>query len=107
MKHSVVFCTQPVRGTLYFYVSSSRSDRHYLFAQSFRPDLWNRFRFGVLLDDALDRSKYPLHHQKFCDKLFKAIPYIEKEYGVRLLRRSRRSLRRDCREDPDRGGIAA
>lgn len=100
MKHAVIFCTQPVHGTLYFYVLSGREE-HYLFGQSFRPSLWKRYRFGVLLDDALDRAKCKPADRKICDKLFKALPYIEREYGVSLLRRNRKTSRRDRREDDE------
>ena len=37
----IVYCTQPVHGTLDFYVFTGKED-HYLFRQSFRPSLWNR-----------------------------------------------------------------
>ena len=99
MKQSVVFCTQPVHGTLYFYVLTGREE-HYLFGQSFRPSLWKRYRYGVLLDDALDwaKGRYPAD-RKVSEKLFKMIPYIEKEYGVSLLRKSRKPSRRRRRED--------
>lgn len=100
MKQSVVLCTQPVRGTLYFYVRSGKEE-HYLFGQAFRPSLWRRFRSGILLDEALDWTRCgpcPAD-RKVCEKLFKAIPYIEKEYGLALLRKSRRSSRRRRWED--------
>ena len=105
MKKSVIYCTQPVHGTLYFYVLAGREE-HYLFGQSFRPSLWQRYRFGVLLDDALDRAKCTPADRKICDRLFKMIPYIEKEYGVSVLRRSRlprspKSSRRDRRKDEE------
>ena len=99
MKQSVVFCTQPIHGTLYFYVLTGREE-HYLFGQSFRPSLWKRYRYGVLLDSALDWSKcgFP-PERKVREKLFKMIPYIEKEYGLSLLRKSEKSSRRRRRED--------
>ena len=74
--------------------------RHYLFSQPFRPSLWSRYRFGVLLDEALDWSKcrgLPAE-DKVREKLFKSIPYIEKEYGIALLRRSKKASRRVRRE---------
>ena len=92
MKQSVIFCTQPVHGTLYFYVLSGREE-HYLFGQSFRPSLWKRYRSGVLLDDALDRAKCRPADRKVCDKLFKTLPGIEKEYGLNLLRRGTKNAR--------------
>ena len=100
MKHPVIVCTQPVRGKLCFYVRSG-AEEHYLFGQTFRLSLWNRYRFGVRLDDALDRGKckYRPADRKVCEKLFKSIPYIEKEYGLALLRKSRRSSRRGRWED--------
>ena len=97
MKHAVIICTQPVRGTLYFFVLAY-GERHYLFGQPFRSSLWSRYRFGVRLDDALDWSKSHPADRKVCEKLFKAIPYIEKEYGLTLLRKSRKTTRRTRRE---------
>ena len=102
MKQSVIICTQPVRGTLCFFVLTD-NERHYLFGQAFRPSLWSRYRFGVLLDEALDWSKcHSLPAElKVREKIFKSIPYIEKEYGIALLRRSRKSSRRSKREDDE------
>ena len=98
MKQSIVICTQPVRGTLYFYVKSS-GEEHYLFGQTFRASLWNRYRFGVRLDDALDWGKCRCPaDRKVCEKLFKSISWIEKEYGLSLLRKSRKSPRRTAPE---------
>ena len=95
----IVYCTQPVHGTLDFYVFTGKED-HYLFRQSFRPSLWNRYRYGVALDKALDwaRCGNVPPQQKVCEKLFKAIHYVEKEYGIRLLRRSKKDSRRKRRE---------
>ena len=98
MKQTVVFCTQPVRGKLYFYAASA-GEEHYLFGQTFRVSLWNRYRFGVRLDDALDRGKCRCPaEQKVCEELFKSISYIKKEYGLSLLRKSRKSPRRTAPE---------
>ena len=106
MKHSVIRCTSPVRGKLYFFVAAD-GEEHYLFGQTFRLSLWNRFRSGVRLEDALDWAKSHPADQKVCEKLFKAIPYIEKEYGLTLLRKSRKASRRARREDRMPDDIAA
>lgn len=102
MKHPVILCTQPIRGTLYFFVVSE-GERYYLFGQSFRPSLWDRYRFGVRLDDALDweKGRFPAD-RKVCERLFKSIPYIEKEYGLVLLRKSRKTSRQRRWEDDER-----
>ena len=102
MKQSVIICTQPVRGTLCFFVLAC-GERHYLFGQAFRPSLWSRYRFGVRLDDALDWSKcHGLPAEgKVREKIFKSILYIEKEYGIALLRISQKSSRRARREDDE------
>ena len=99
MKHAVIFCTQSVRGTLEFFVSSG-GETHFLFRQAFRASLWYRYRYSVRLDDALDwdKCRHNPAGRKVCEKLFKALPYIEKEYGVVLLRRS-------SRKSPDRGRL--
>ena len=100
MRQPVIYCTQPVRGTLYFYVRSA-GEEHYLFGQPFRATLWDRYRFGVRLEDALKWSGCHAvpSQMKVCEKLFKMIPWIEKEYGLPLLRKSRKSSRREGRED--------
>ena len=107
MKNPVIHCTQPIRGALYFFVVSE-GERYYLFGQSFRPSLWNRYRFGVQLDDALDwaKGRFPAD-RKVCEKLFKSIPYIEKAYGLALLRRSRKASQRSRWEDDERHERAA
>ena len=101
MKHPVILCTQPVRGTLYFFVACA-GEEHYLFGQAFRPSLWNRYRFGVRLDDALDwaKGRYPAD-RKVSEKLFKSIPSVEKEFGLAILRKSRKTSRRRRWEDDE------
>ena len=104
MKHAVIHCTQPVRGTLYFFVSAA-GEEHFLFSQGFRASLWSRYRFGVRVEEALDFGNYAAHpaDRKLCEKLFRILPYIEKEYGLPLLRKSRsaRPRRRDRFPDDD------
>lgn len=101
MKQATIYCRELNRGTLYFYVSMN-GEEHYLFGQSFRLSLWNRYRYSVRLDDALDWGKCrTFADRKVCEKLFKNIPYIEKEYGLVLLRKSRKSSRRTVWEDDE------
>ena len=100
MKNPVIHCTQPVRGTLYFFITAN-GEMHYLFGQNFRDSLWKRYRFGIRLDEALDRSKWSHVDQKICDKLFKVLPHVEREYSISLLRKKPKSSRHERRKDDE------
>ena len=102
MSQIIIFCTEPVRGTLHFHVRA-RGEEHWLFRQGFNLSLWERYRGGVPLDDALDweKSRHSFAGRKVCEKLFKALSYIEKEYGIVLLRKSTGSRSRRGKEPQD------
>lgn len=109
MKQAVINCREIKKGTLGFFVSV-KGREYYLFAQSFHPAVMNRYRNNMVLKEALSAAKSRKHPgcMKVREKLLKILPYIEKEYGLSLLKQNRGSVRqsdhaRFSREDEEFG----
>lgn len=99
MKTPIVSCTCAKKDSdksriLYFYISAP-GGKYYLFAAPFRRSLFGRFRWGVPLDDALDRSRYEQNQKRIPQRIFRSLWYLDREYGLSILRKSRE--RRDPR----------
>ena len=88
---SRIYCTNPKTGELYFYLRHDRK-RYYLFHQPYRKSVCAFFEHGVYLDDAFDYSRAKRNPRivKTISKLPFAIHYIESEYGVIVLERTRK-----------------
>lgn len=86
-----VFCTNPKTGQLYFYLYYDRT-RYYLFQQPFRKSVCAFFSHGVYLDDAFNYSRAKRNPQivKTISKLPYSIRYIESEYGIAVLERTKK-----------------
>ena len=96
MKNAVVF-SRPVKNKdmLDFFVSLN-GEEHWLFRHKKAHWLNDRFGAGVYLDDALGRQlwlKHPSAHKELRTHFLRAVKYVEKEYGMPLLRRTRNSRR--------------
>ncbi len=90
-----VFCKETtdrnLNSRLCFYLET-KNENHYLFSQSFNQELYNLFKCGVSLDKALDYSQANRNKSilKAIDKLPSHIRYIEQEYGLTILRKTKK-----------------
>ena len=107
MKQPVILCRELNRGTVYFYVAVA-GEEYYLFGQPYRTTVWKRYRTGVPLDEALDfgRCGQKPVLEKVAEKLPSFLRYVEKEYGVKLLR-GKKKTRQNRREEEEEEITAA
>lgn len=84
---STVYCTPTDKGIHTFYLVTERQE-YYLFHQNYRKGVNDFFRDGVNLDRAIDFTR--AHHDEAVIRTMQKIPmyikYIEKCYGVEVLR---------------------
>lgn len=85
-----IYCKTIEKGRQAYYLHTNMCE-YYLFTQNFRRSNKAFFGCGILLDNALD---YSLNNspsvRKTMTKLIPAIGYIEKEFGLILLRKTYR-----------------
>lgn len=91
MKNSI-YCRPTDKGVhSFYYVSESRE--YYLFSQPYRKGVADYFGYGVQLDAAMKCSK--AHDDTAILKTMTKIPvyvrYIEKEYGIEILKRTKKN----------------
>ncbi|MGM9586049.1 MAG: hypothetical protein ACI3VA_00980 [Candidatus Limivicinus sp.] len=86
-----IYCTNPKKGQLYFYLYHDGT-RYYLFQQPFRKSVCAFFGHGVYLDDVFNYSRAKRNPQivKTISKLPYSIRYIESEYGIAVLERTKK-----------------
>ena len=86
-----VYCLTTDKGIHSFYLEAY-GKTHYLFSQSYRRGVREYFGQGVHLDYALDvsRAGYDSAIIRTMRKLPSYIKYIEKEYGIEVLRQTAR-----------------
>ena len=84
-----IYCLTTDKDVQSFYIEAC-GETHYLFSQNFRRGVKEYFRGGVHLDAALDlsRAKNNTALIKTMKKLSSYIRYIEKEYGLEILRQT-------------------
>lgn len=90
MKASV-YCLTTGKGVQSFYLEVCK-ETHYLFSQHYRRGVSDYFRHGVHLDAAVDFSRAGRNFAilNTMRKLFSYIKYIEKEFGIAVLRQTAR-----------------
>lgn len=86
-----IYCTNPLHGELHFYLLHKGS-HYYLFKQPYRWRVYAFYNRGVLLNDALSYSKAKGNDQiiKTISKFPCAIRYIESEYGIAVMKQTKR-----------------
>ena len=86
-----IYCTSPKKGELNFYLRYNGTS-YYLFQQPYRKSVCAFFERGFYLDDAFNYSRAKRNPRivKTISKLPFAIHYIESEYGVTVLERTRK-----------------
>ena len=86
-----IYCLTTDKGIQSFYLEA-QGETHYLFSQSFRRGVKEYFGQGVHLDAAMDFSR--ARHDDAIVRTMKKLPsyikYIEKEYGIEVLRQTAR-----------------
>lgn len=84
-----IYCRTTDKGVHSFYLSSNGTS-YYLFSQDYRRGVNAYYRKGVLLDRALDygRSDNDVAVIRTMGKLPSYIRYIEKEYGIQVLKKT-------------------
>lgn len=102
-----IYCVPSAKGVHAFYLQTEGED-YYLFSQNFRKGVHDYYKNGVSVDRALDFS-FGGHDSAIArtmEKLPSYIRYVEKEYGVRVLkqtvRRDRKNYYREERYYDDR-----
>ena len=90
MKTSV-YCVTTGKGEQSFYLEAC-GETHFLFSQNFRRGVKEYFGAGVHIDAAMDfsRARSNTSLLKTMSKLPSYIKYVEKEYGIEVLRQTAR-----------------
>lgn len=88
MKNSI-YCRPTAKGTHSFYLKNEGNE-YFLFSQDYRKGVNDYYKLGVSLDKAADftKSKFDSAIIKTMSKIFMYIKYIEKEYGIEVLRQT-------------------
>lgn len=89
-----VSCSEKNEGSLDFTLHYSGRD-YFLFREKYTVSAYNYYGTGVSLDTALDysRSKKNIRVLKTMEKLPACIRYIEKEYDIEVLDKTKKSGR--------------
>ena len=98
---SMVFVKTTGKGMHSFYLTDGGCE-YYLFSQDYRKSVKEFYSSPISLDRALDFSfGFNSAIRRTMEKLRVYIPYIEKEYGISVLRKTKKAKR------SDRGGRRA
>lgn len=86
-----IYCTQTKSDIHSFYLITGEQ-RYYMFSQNYRTGVHKYFKNGVLLNDAMKHSKTHKDHAliRTMNKIPMYIKYIEKEYDVQILEKTKR-----------------
>lgn len=87
---TAIYCVRTANGKHAFYMTAGRKE-YYLFSQDYRRGVQNYFGRSVYLKDALNYAKSNRDSAviRTMDKLPLYIRYIEREYGIAVLERTR------------------
>lgn len=93
MKAAVVFCVEETRGNHDFYVKVD-GEVYFLFRQPWKAGVNEVFKNGVRLDKQLKSvsKKHDYGIMKTLEKLPSHIKYIEKEYDIAILERTKKAM---------------
>ena len=91
---TMIYCETPEKAVHAFYMLNE-GEIYYLFSQDYRKGVQDFYHKGVRLDESLDYSK--AHKDTAIERTMSKIPmyikYIEKEYGIEVLERTKRRNR--------------
>ena len=86
---ATVYCKATDKGTHTFYLVSEGRE-YFLFHQNFRRGVAEYYRYGVTVNEAINfgRSKHNTALINTMEKLPAYIKYVEKEYGIEVLKQT-------------------
>ncbi len=91
---TMIYCETPEKAVHAFYMLNE-GEIYYLFSQDYRKGVQDFYHKGVRLDESLDYSK--AHKDTAIERTMSKIPmyikYIEKEYGIEVLERTKKRNR--------------
>ena len=80
----IIYCKNVEHGKLHFYLKAE-GEEHYLFNRGYNGLASRYYSNGVSIDKALSKTSSPMLNE-ISDKLPSILRYIEKEYGVSVLK---------------------
>ncbi len=94
MKNYII-CKRTERAKTSFYLVFNNAE-YYLFTQNYRKGVKDYFLNGATIDEALDTGKgrFDSALMKTMEKMPAYIRYIEKEYGITVLRQTKKKEER-------------
>lgn len=88
---TIIYCKPTSKGIHSFYVAIG-NERFFLFEQAYRKGVEQYYGNGKLIDDALNFSK--AHNDYAITRTMTKLPmylqYVEMEYGMKILKKTRR-----------------
>ena len=97
---AIIYCKPTAKGVHSFYISIGK-DRYYLFSQPYRKGVDDYFRRGVVIDHAIKYSK--AHNDAAIRRTMQKLPghikYIEKEYDIQVLEKTKKKAWRKRRKE--------
>lgn len=96
MKNYII-CKRAEQAKTSFYLVFD-NDEYYLFTQNYRKGVKDYFMNGVTINEALDKDKgrFDSALMRTMEKMPAYIKYIEKEYGIMVLRRTKKKEEKNC-----------
>jgi hypothetical protein len=90
---TIIYCKPTEKGMHSFYLING-DEEYYLFSQAYRRSVANYYGRGVLFDNAIKYSK--AHNDSAITRTMTKLPmyirYIEKEYGIYVLDKTKKNM---------------
>ena len=95
---SMIYCKPTEKGVHSFYLVAGKEE-FYLFSQSYRKGVEEYFGKGVCIDNSIKHSRahFDSAISRTMDKIPVYIEYVEKEYDIEVLRKTKRRSARVSR----------
>lgn len=87
-----IYCKEKTKGMHSFYIITDNGLEYFLFSQNYRKGVQNFFGKGVRLDQARNfaKSNKDSAIMRTMHKIPMYIKYLEKEYGIEILEKTRK-----------------
>ena len=88
---NTIYCETTAKGVQSFFINAN-GETHFLFSQNFRRGVKDYFERGVRIDEAINFKRANGNNAIIhtMEKLPAYIRYVEREYGMEVLRRTAR-----------------